>query len=513
LYSFLCENQFFSFCPRGDMVGNMSSEMERVRELEALRAEKDRLQEANQRLTAENATLRKRVTKLEARIAELELKLAAVERAGHRQATPFAKGEPKANPKKPGRKAGHPPAHRSRPPKVNKVEEAPLPATCPSCGGQVQEERVEVQYQVDIPPVEPVVTQFNVHIGHCAGCGQRLQGRHAQQTSEALGAAAVQIGPRALALAAEAKHELGVPYGKVSRLFETAFGLTVSRGAWARADQRLAASQQAVYEHLILVLRQSGYVCGDETGWKKGAQSAWLWVFANEAVSVYVIDPRRAHEVAERILGRDFGGVLQCDCFLAYDALACRQQKCLQHLLRQCDALVASQSAQTAAFSRQVAQLLRGAIHLRHRYEQGKISAHGYQVARGRLEATLDRWLKKSFRNPDNMRLAKLLQKHRAQLFVFLDDPQVPPTNAEGEQEIRPAVVTRKIGGCNRTDAGAEAHQVLSSVLRTCRKHDQSFIDLVSERLRNPAAALPEWLRRLLPPPKPTAQPPATAPP
>jgi hypothetical protein len=40
--------------------------------------------------------------------------------------------------------------------------------------------------------VQPVVTQFNIEVARCAECGQRAQARHPEQTSDALGAAAVQ---------------------------------------------------------------------------------------------------------------------------------------------------------------------------------------------------------------------------------------------------------------------------------------------------------------------------------
>ena len=46
---------------------------------------------------------------------------------------------------------------------------------------------------VDIPPVEPIVTRFNVHIAERVDCGKRVQGRHAEQISDALGAAAAVI--------------------------------------------------------------------------------------------------------------------------------------------------------------------------------------------------------------------------------------------------------------------------------------------------------------------------------
>jgi transposase len=446
----------------------------------------------HERLRAENAALKQRLAELEALVKELQAQLEAALRAGKRQAAPFSKGAPTAEPKTPGRKVGHPPAGRPKPQKVDRVADAALPRTCPDCGGQVVEDQVERQYQVDIPPVQPVVTQFNVHVGHCVDCQRRVQGRHPQQTSDALGAAAVQVGPRALTLAAEAKHELGVPYGKISRWFESAFGLTICRAAWARADQRLARRGAPLYLKLIEVVRQRHAVCVDETGWKVGGQLAWLWVFTAAAVTVYLIDPTRAHEVVQRVLGEDFAGVVVCDCFLAYDPLAYAQQKCLQHLLRRCDALTESKSRRALVFSRQVARLLRGAIHLNHRRQNQQISPHGFCVARGRLAAALDRLLAGHYTDPDNARLAKLLRKHRAQLLVFLDDEAVAPTNARAEQEIRPAVVVRKTSACNRSPTGAATHAILTSLIRTCRQQGHSFL----------ALGLALWCRASLPLPK-----------
>ena len=121
------------------------------------------------------------------------------------------------------------------------------------------------------------------------GCG-----RHPDQTSDALGAAAVQIGPNALGLAAEIKHGLGVSYGKVARLLETSWGLHLARSTVARADERLANRLAPTYQQLLLRLRASEVVHADETGWKVAGQTAWLSVFADDRVSVYTIDPTRA---------------------------------------------------------------------------------------------------------------------------------------------------------------------------------------------------------------------------
>ena len=74
---------------------------------------------------------------------------------------------------------------------------------------------------------------------------------------------------------------------------------------------------------------------------------------------------------------------------------------------------------------------------------------------------------------------------------MFLLDPTIPATNYRGEQAIRPAVVNRKVWGGNRTDDGAAAQSILSSVLQTAAKCGQQAIDWLSGLLRSPATAPP----------------------
>lgn len=432
-----------------------------------------------------HATIERQV----ARIAELEQQLDDAQRRGKRQATPFSKGAPQAKPKKPGQKAGHRAAHRPRPARIERVLEARLPEQCPSCGGVVAEDEVQAQYQEDIPrPIQPLVTQFNVHIGHCEHCAQRVQGRHPEQTSDALGSAAVQLGPNVLGLAAELKHDLGVSYGKVARFCRLSFGLTANRSSFAHADQRLAAELEPTYQQLIVRLRQSDVSQTDETGWKVAGHSAWLWVFTNDQLTVYTIDASRGHEVVERILGQDFAGVLITDCFLAYDPLRFDKSKCAAHLLKRCAELSDSGNRSAIQFSQQVARLLRGAINLKTRKAQ--LSAHGYAVACGRLEAALDRLLERHYRQPETARFAKLLRKQRAHLFTFLYLDAVAPTNNAAERELRPAVIIRKTNGCNRSARGANAHAILSSVIRTCHKQGRDFIRETKKVLQKPLRVL-----------------------
>ena len=133
------------------------------------------------------------IDNLNARIAKLQAALEAAQRSAKRQAAPFRKADgPEAHPKKPGRKSGsrhgrH--AHRGIPPRIDERFDAPLPEVCPHCGSRhLVETEVALQYQTEIPRT-PIYRQFEIHVGQCADCGGRVQGRHELQTSDAVGAA------------------------------------------------------------------------------------------------------------------------------------------------------------------------------------------------------------------------------------------------------------------------------------------------------------------------------------
>ena len=156
-------------------------------------------------LRSQNATLRQQLEIQAKRIAQLEEALLGAERAAHRQAAPFRIEEKKRvlAPKPPGRKHGHPGAFRHPPDHIDQSIEAQL-CTCPHCGATdfIDQSRIE-QLIEDIPPVRPEVTRLTTYEATCARCGQNVRSSHPLQMSLATGAAGVQLGPRALALAAD----------------------------------------------------------------------------------------------------------------------------------------------------------------------------------------------------------------------------------------------------------------------------------------------------------------------
>ncbi len=50
---------------------------------------------------------------------------------------------------------------------------------------------------------------------------------------------------------------------------------------------------------------------------------------------------------------------------------------------------------------------------------------------------------------------------------MFLEDPEVEPTNNIAERMLRPAIVARKVSQCSKTERGANAYAAFKSVLST----------------------------------------------
>jgi transposase len=62
-------------------------------------------------------------------------------------------------------------------------------------------------------------------------------------------------------------------------------------------------------------------------------------------------------------------------------------------------------------------------------------------------------------------------------LFVFLHISGVPYDNNASERALRNSVIHRKVSGGFRSDAGAEAHAVVASVVDTVRKRGDDVFE------------------------------------
>ena len=178
------------------------------------------------RLQQERERLRKQIDRLQEETERLRQELEAALRASRRQAAPHSRGAPQSHPKRPGRKPGRGYGQQACRPVPSRVDEriaVPLPEQCPRCGGGVEPEGCETQYQEEIVR-RTVVRRFDIAVGRCRRCARRVQGRHPLQTSDAVGVGGVQLGPEALSLAAILNKQMGLSLGHTRQVWIRAGG-------------------------------------------------------------------------------------------------------------------------------------------------------------------------------------------------------------------------------------------------------------------------------------------------
>jgi transposase len=460
----------------------MEGERDRIAELEAALGERDR-----------------RIAELEAALAERDRRLAALERLvedlrrkGKRQAAPFSKGAPKADPKRPGRKPGKGYGRqkvRAVPKTVDERIQVPCPQRCdrPGCPGTVVPLGSASQYQVDLPPIVPHTTEFVVGYGTCESCCKTVQGRHSRQVSDALRTGAVHFGPGVITWAAVLKVVGGISFEKIATLFAEMSALEVNRSTLCRALRRLGKKAEPTYQGLIENIRASSVVYPDETGWKVAGLSAWLWAFTNKTDTVYSIESGRGYAEAAKVLGESFRGTLGADGWAPYRRFAkATLQTCLAHLQRRSKEMLETATRGAVRFPRAVAHALKTALRLRDRRDEGTISRHGLAVATGRLEAQVERLLSWRLTHPGNRRFAAHLKRYQAALFIFLKRREVEATNWPAEHAIRPAVINRKTSAGNRSPSGARTLSILMSVVRTSRLKGLRVAQVLTDMLHAP---------------------------
>jgi transposase len=450
---------------------------QRVSELERKQAELD-LELVRER--AENQHLRVNNSRLQRLVELLREENEKLRREGLRQATPFARRKRVEVRKKPGRKAGQGRfSHRTKPMQVDQTKKARLHG-CPECGGKLKGIRQHEQYVIDIPTLRLVTTRYITESGYCPICHCHVRSHHPEQTSEAGGAAGVLVGARAKALAVDLKHRLGCSYAKVSETLNDAFGLQIDRSAWCQADPKMAEKARPVYEDLVELIRRSSVVHVDETGWRIDTLSGWLWVFANTDATVYSIADNRSSDVVVEMLGEKFSGILASDGFRAYDEKRLNQwlkQKCLAHLLRDLKEMEEVKRGGAVRFARDGTALLKAALALKK--DKPSLAASEFEHRAKELEERLDHLIarKRYLTDRDNCRFARRLLRHRKHLLRFLYVDELDATNNLAERQLRPAVITRKTNGCNRSTGGAQTHSILASVLATARQHSIPILD------------------------------------
>lgn len=424
----------------------------------------------------------KRIAELEQQVAELKKQATGTDAGESPPLPPFVKPNvPRRRRRQPGRKAGHEPALRPPPRKVDQHQQVPLPADpqrrplCPRCKCRLTKLRKHKRIVEDLIRSTVQTTCYHTHSGTCPHCRQRVESRAPEQPPAA-NVPHGQLGINALVTAAILRVRHRLPFRQITQLLMDLPGLRVSAGGIVKQIKRLARWLDGQYRDLIRRMRASPRVHADETGWRIDGRNFWLWVFTDPVFTLYHVDESRGGRVPLKLLGKAFGGTTVCDFYSAYNGLGGDKQRCLTHLQRELKELGEKDPAfADCPLSRKLARWCREALRLKKRWDELDDACYDRKVTL--LEHRLDRLIADPHDHADARRLCGRLKRHRGELTRFLHEQDLDGTNNAAERALRPAVVMRKITGGSRSTSGAAAWATLASLLRTADQRGLGVYD------------------------------------
>ena len=175
----------------------------------------------------------------------------------------------------------------------------------------------------------------------------------------------------------------------------------------------------------------------------------------------------RAGAVARALLGTDAEGVIVSDFSIAYDQLDGRHQRCWAHLLRDIHELTEQHpdDAGLRAWAAGMHAIFTDAVAWAA--ATGACPPAERERARLRFEAAVLALCRAEPAGAPHAALCQRVERYHPELFTFVADAAVPPTNNAAERALRPLVIGRKISGGTRSPQGSQTRMILQSVVAT----------------------------------------------
>jgi transposase len=399
---------------------------------------------------------------------------------------PQARGQrPRREPS--GRRPGGQPGHEGHSRALVPIEEVdsviPVkPGRCPRCqhpwcGEDPQPQRHQV---TEIPPVRPVVTEYQLHRLVCPVCGE------AMRAELPVGVPAGGFGPRVQAIAALCTGAYHLSKRITQTLLDDLVGVAIGLGTITNLEHAIVQALAAPVAEARAYVRTQPTAYLDETGWREGQQRAWLWVAVTTCVTVFVVRLSRSAKVAHELLGERFWGYLVTDRWSAYTWYpSWRRQLCWAHLLRDIEAMI-----ERGGRSREIGEALRAQAHQMfhgwQRVRDGTLAHASFGHYMRPIRREVEQWLEAGqiCGVPKTEGVCREILKRRQALWTFVRHAGVDPTNNAAERALRPGVLWRKGSFGTYSAQGSRVVEAMMTVVATLKQqhcHVLAYVTAVCE--------------------------------
>ena len=276
---------------------------------------------------------------------------------------------------------------------------------------------------------------------------------------------------------------VGISLGNVCQVLRFFTGLDLSRSQANVLLNQLSNDWSNEYDTIAELLAHQLVLYIDETGWKVGKTSCYTWVFSTAMHVLFRCGVGRGKAEAQTIVGEMFNGIGVSDDYGAYKHLFEQHQLCWAHLLRKAIKLTLQHPEQVEykEFLDQLYQIYQQAI----RFQKDRRLSVGRAAKVAQLQASIVALCSRAKEPIDEtqmsrhqatfIRLQNELVKGLSALFVFVEHPEVEPTNNRSERNLRREAEIRKGGRTNKSQSGAKRRSIIMTVLGSLNTRVSKF--------------------------------------
>ncbi|MBI2130142.1 IS66 family transposase [Candidatus Woesearchaeota archaeon] len=248
---------------------------------------------------------------------------------------------------------------------------------------------------------------------------------------------------------------------KTSSFLNASFALKIAPASVQAIIERAANAGEAEYAALKSRIKAAKLLYIDETSFRVLGRNWWVWVFRSDTDLLLAIRNSRGNNVLEEILGKDYAGIVVCDCWRAYDFLTCAiLQRCWAHLLRKSAEL---KSVSGIHFHKKLYALFEQMLKFNSKERTDNKRRQKY----AQMACKMQKLITYYSRYEECLAVTKYINFHIENWFTCIKIAGVKPTNNYAEQAIRETVLVRKIIGAFRSEKGTKTYETLASLIAT----------------------------------------------
>lgn len=432
---------------------------------------------------------------LEGRIKELEARLNQDSHNSHQppSSDKSRKNYPSTNQQKSKRSTGGQPGHEGttlkRVAKPDVVEQHKV-KRCSGCGKSlrhVKARSITRRQEIDIPPVQVVVTEHQCETKCCPYCDAVTQAPFPDNVTKA-----VQYGNRIKSITTYLMQHQLIPAERTTQFMKDVFDCSLSEGSLFRWSQELADKTAGSYDAIKECVAASDVIHNDETGVNCEKKNYWFHIAATSLATYLTVHAKRGKEAMDAAgVLPEYRGTIVHDMWASYFRYSSRHAVCNAHVIRELTFALEEFKQRWAGKLKKLLCRIHTLVERRRDSGISMLDERTLKRNRARYAALIVRGLRINPRQRGSphirgrikqskvRNLLERLRYHADSVLLFMYDFTVPFTNNLAERGLRMSKVKMKISGCFRSFNGATIYCRLRSYLSTVAQNGISIFNAI----------------------------------